>query len=115
FNGRETWTMIGYHAVPVIADAYLKGIRGFDSKAALEAMVASADYAPYGGLGDYMKLGYVPIDREPEAASKTVEYAYDDWTIARMARAMGRKDIADRFDRRALNWRNSFDAKSGFL
>ena len=115
FNGRETWTMIGYHAVPVIADAYLKGIRGFDSKAALEAMVASADYAPYGGLGDYMKLGYVPIDREPEAASKTVEYAYDDWTIARMARAIGRKDIADRFDRRALNWRNSFDAKSGFL
>ena len=71
--------MIGYHAVPVIADAYLKGIGGFDANAALDAMVASADYAPYGGLGDYMKLGYVPIDREPEAASKTVEYAYDDW------------------------------------
>ncbi|MFA6116952.1 MAG: GH92 family glycosyl hydrolase [Sphingomonas sp.] len=115
FNGRETWTMIGYHAVPVIADAYLKGIKGFDARAALDAMVASADYAPYGGLGDYMKLGYVPIDHEPEAASKTVEYAYDDWTIARMARAMGRKDVADRFDRRALNWRNSFDVKTGFL
>ena len=115
FHGRETWTMIGYHAVPVIADAYLKGIRGFDAKAALEAMVASADYAPYGGLGDYIKRGYVPIDREPEAASKTVEYAYDDWTIARMARAMGRTDIASRFDKRALNWRNSFDAKTGFL
>ena len=94
FQGRETWTMIGYHAVPVIADAYLKGIRGFDADAALDAMVASATYAPYGGLGDYMKLGYVPIDREPEAASKTVEYAYDDWTIARMARAMGRTDVA---------------------
>jgi len=115
FNGRETWTMIGYHAVPVIADAYLKGIRGFDANAALDAMVASADYAPYGGLGDYMKLGFVPIDREPEAASKTVEYAYDDWTIARMARAMGRTDIAGRFEKRALNWRNSFDAKTGFL
>ena len=87
FQGRETWCMIGYHAVPIIADAYLKGIDGFDVGEALHAMVASATYAPYGGLGDYMKLGYVPIDKEPEAASKTVEYAYDDWTIAQMARS----------------------------
>jgi predicted alpha-1,2-mannosidase len=115
FAGRETWTMIGYHAAPVIAEAYLKGIRGFDATAALDAMVASASYAPYGGLGEYMERGYVPIDKEPEAASKTVEYAYDDWTIARMARAMGRTDIADRFDKRAGNWRNSFDAKTGWL
>ena len=115
FQGRETWTMIGYHAAPVIADAYLKGIRGFDANAALAAMVASATYAPYGGLGDYMKLGYVPIDREPEAASKTVEYAYDDWTIARMARAMGRSDVAATFEKRAHNWRNSFDGRTGFV
>jgi predicted alpha-1,2-mannosidase len=115
FQGRETWTMIGYHAVPVIADAYLKGIRGFDANAALDAMVASATYDPYGGLGDYRKLGYVPIDREPEAASKTVEYAYDDWTIARMAAAMGRKDVAATFAARAGNWRNSFDPKTGFV
>ena len=115
FAGRETWTMIGYHAVPVIADAYLKGIRGFDAKAALDAMVASADHASYGGLGEYIARGYVPIDKEPEAASKTVEYAYDDWTIARMARAMGRMDVAERFAKRADNWRNSFDAKIGWL
>ncbi|MET4663772.1 GH92 family glycosyl hydrolase [Sphingomonas sp. PvP056] len=115
FQGRETWTMIGYHAVPVIADAYLKGIRGFDANAALDAMVASASYDAYGGLGDYRKLGYVPIDREPEAASKTVEYAFDDWTISRMAAAMGRKDVAATFARRAGNWRNSFDPKSGFV
>jgi predicted alpha-1,2-mannosidase len=115
FNGRETWTMIGYHAVPVIADAYLKGIRGFDPNAALEAMVKSATYGPYGGLDHYMKLGYVPIDKEPEAASKTVEYAYDDWTIARMAKAMGKADVATAFEARAGNWRNSFDAKTGFL
>jgi len=115
FAGRETWTMIGYHAAPVIADAYLKGIRGFDADAALDAMVASATYAPYGGLGEYMARGYVPIDKEPEAASKTVEYAYDDWSIARMARAMGRTAIADRFEKRAGNWRNSFDAKTGWL
>jgi len=115
FAGRETWTMIGYHAAPVIADAYLKGLRGFDAKAALDAMVASATYAPYGGLGEYITRGYVPIDKEPEAASKTVEYAYDDWTIARMARAMGRTEIADRFEKRAAYWRNSFDPKTGWL
>ncbi len=115
FQGRETWTMIGYHAVPVIADAYLKGIRGFDADAALKAMVASATYAPYGGLGEYMARGYLPIDREPEAASKTVEYAYDDWTIARMARAMGQTDVAAAFDKRAGNWRNTFDPATGFV
>lgn len=115
FAGKETWTMIGYHAVPVIADACLKGIAGIDCRAALKAMVASADYGPYGGLSDYMKLGYVPIDREPEAASKTVEYAYDDWTIARLARKLGDVATAERFEKRAANWRNSFDPKSGFL
>ncbi len=115
FAGRETWTMIGYHAVPVIADAYMKGIGGFDANAALDAMVASADHSSYGGLGEYIARGYVPIDKEPEAASKTVEYAYDDWTIARMARKLGRSDIAARFEKRAGNWRNSFDASSGWL
>ena len=115
FHGRETWTMIGYHAVPVIADAWLKGVRGFDGNAALGAMVSSASYGPYGGLDEYMKRGFVPIDREPEAASKTVEYAYDDWTIARMARALGRMDVAQAFEKRAGNWRNSFDAATGFL
>ena len=116
FQGQETWCMIGYHAVPVIADAYMKGlIPPAEAGRALDAMVASATYAPYGGLGDYMKLGYVPIDREPEAASKTVEYAFDDWTIARMARKMGRTAIADTFDKRAAYWRNTFDAKTGWV
>ena len=115
FHGLETWTMVGYHAVPVIADAYLKGIRGFDADAALEAMVASASYGPYDGLAQYMELGYVPIDEEGEAASKTLEYAYDDWTIARMAEAMGRKDVATTFYDRASNWREVFDPRTGFM
>jgi predicted alpha-1,2-mannosidase len=115
FQGRETWCMIGYHAAPVIADAYLKGIGGFDPQEALDAMVASASYGPYGDLADYMKLGYVPIDREPEAASKTVEYAYDDWAIAQMARKVGRADVAATFGKRAANWRNGFDAKTGWV
>ncbi|WP_425601474.1 GH92 family glycosyl hydrolase [Dyella humicola] len=115
YQGMETWCMIGYHAVPVIADAYIKGVRGFDVDAAIKAMVASATYAPYGGLGEYMKLGYVPIDKEPEGASKTLEYAYDDWSLAQMAKAVGRKDIAATFDKRAGNWRHAYDPKTGFM
>jgi len=115
FAGQETWTMIGYHAVPVIADAYMKGLTGFDATAALTAMTASAEYGPYGGLQHYMKLGYVPIDLEPEAASKTVEYAFDDWTIARMAEKMGNKELAARYFKRAQNYRNVFDTKTGFV
>lgn len=115
YAGLETWCMIGYHAVAVIADAYVKGIRGYSADAALKAMLATANYAPYGGLGDYMSLGYVAIDKTPEAASKTLEYAFDDWTIAQMARAMKRSDVANQFEKRAQNWRNVFDPKTGFV
>jgi len=115
YQGLETWCMIGYHAVPMIADAYLAGVRGFDAEAALKTMVHSATYASYGGLADYMKIGYVPIDKEAEGASKTLEYAYDDWALSRMARAMGHTDIASAFERRSYNWRNVWDPKSGFM
>jgi predicted alpha-1,2-mannosidase len=115
FQGQETWCMIGYHAVAVIADAYLKGIRGYDADQALKAMVATATYGPYGGLKGYMQLGYVPIDEEGEAASKTLEYAFDDWSIARMAQAMGRAAIAAQFFQRAANWRHAYDPATGFM
>ncbi|HEY0198553.1 MAG TPA: GH92 family glycosyl hydrolase [Rhodanobacter sp.] len=115
YQGLETWCMIGYHAVPVIADAYIKGVRGFDVDAAMKAMVASATYAPYGDLADYMKLGYVPIDKEPEGASKTLEYAYDDWSLAQMAKAMGKTDVAATFNQRATNWRHAWDSQTGFM
>ncbi|MBD9379551.1 glycoside hydrolase family 92 protein [Pseudoxanthomonas sp. PXM04] len=115
FHGQETWCMIGYHAVPVIADAYMKGIRGYDANEALEAMVASANYGPYDGIAQYRELGYVPIDEEGEAASKTLEYAFDDWTIAQVAEAMGRQDVAADFSRRAANWKHAFDPATGFM
>jgi predicted alpha-1,2-mannosidase len=115
YQGLETWCMIGYHAVPVIADAYVKGIRGFDAEAALKAMVASATYGPYGDLADYMKLGWVPIDKEPEGASKTLEYAYDDWALAQMAKAMGKAGLAAEFARRGGNWKHAWDPKTGFM
>ncbi len=115
FHGLETWCMIGYHALPVIADAYLKGLRGFDAFAALKAMTASAEYQPYGGLEHYMKLGYVPHDREPEGASKTLEYAFDDWTLARMAESLGETEVAARYYRRAQYFRALLDPKTGFV
>ena len=115
FQGQETWCMIGYHSVPIIADAYMKGIRGYDAQAALKAMVASATYGPYGHLKDYMKFGYVPVDHDDEAASKTMEYAFDDWTIARMAAAMGDSKIAAEFEKRAGSWRNNFNKADGFV
>ena len=115
FQGQETWCMIGYHAVAVIADAWMKGIRGYDAEEALAAMVATASYGPYGGLAGYMQLGWVPIDEEGEAASKTLEYAYDDWTIARMAQGLGKGELAAQFYRRAGNWRNAFDSNTGFM
>ena len=115
FQGLETWCMIGYHSVPIIADAYMKGIRGYDAAAALDAMVTSATYGPYGNLASYMKLGYVPVDHDDEAASKTVEYAFDDWTIARMATTMGKTSIAAAFNARATFWRNNFNAADGFV
>lgn len=107
--------MIGYHAAPVIADAYMKGIRGYDAEEALQSMVASANYGPYDGITAYRELGYVPIDEEGEAASKTLEYAYDDWAIARMAQAMGKTDVATEFTRRAGHWKHAFDPATGFM
>lgn len=115
FHGLETWCMIGYHAVPVIADAYMKGIGGFDADEALQAMVASANYGPYDGIAQYRELGWVPIDEEGEAASKTLEYAFDDWTIARMAQKMGKADVAAEFGKRAGNWKHAFDPATGFM
>jgi len=115
FHGQETWTMIGYHAVPVIADAWLKGIRGNPPEEALEAVLASATNPRYAGLDEYMRIGWVAADKEREGASKTLEYAFDDWTIARMASAMGRTEVATKFYERAAYWRNVFDPKTGFV
>lgn len=115
FHGNETWCMIGYHAVSVIADAYQKNIRGFDAERAFEAMKASATYGPYDGLEHYMNYGFVPIDKENEGASKTLEYAYDDWAIAQMAQMMDKEKDHLLFMNRATAYRNVWDSNSGFM
>lgn len=114
FHGHETWTMIGYHAVSVISDAWQKGIRGFDGKRALDAMTATANHPNYDAIPEYLKYGYVPMDVLPESVSITLEYAYDDFAIARMAESMGESDIAKSFDERAKSWRNVFDPDTKF-
>jgi predicted alpha-1,2-mannosidase len=112
--GNETNCMIGYHAVSVIADAYAKGIRGFDAERALAAMKASA-MQERGGLPAYRRFGYIPGDRESESVSKTLEYAYDDWCIAQMAGALGHESDAADFLRRAQSWKNLLDPATHFM
>lgn len=114
-QANENWCMTGYHSVSVIADATIKGIKGFDAAKALEAMVSTATYAAYDGIGDYMKYGFAPSDLTSNAASKTLEYAYDDWCIARMAEKSGQRGIAGIFDRRARSFENVFDPSVGFM
>ncbi|MEZ4920365.1 MAG: GH92 family glycosyl hydrolase [Saprospiraceae bacterium] len=110
----ETDCMIGNHAIPVIADAYLKGIRDFDADLALEAMIHSAMQDRL-GLEYYRELGYIPSDMESESVSKTLEYAFDDWSIARMAEAMGKDSIRAYFDQRSLQYRNLFNPETQFF
>lgn len=124
--GNETDCMIGYHSVSVIADAYAKGIRGFDAELALEAMVAGAGQDHF-GLKAYRERGYISSEDEPESVSRTLEYAYDDWCIARLAEEMLRtpswdKTRAERFDslstvfkERSRSWQNLFDPETKFF
>ncbi len=109
-----TGCMIGYHGIPVIADAYLKGIDDYDVELALKAMQHSAT-REHLGLDGYMKNGFVAVESESESVSKTLEYAYDDWTIAQMAKAMGKTDVYETYLKRAQSYKNHFDPSTGFM
>ena len=110
----ETGTMIGYHAASVIADAYLKGIRGYDAEKALDAMIRSSNINKKGS-DYYVVQGFIPSNIKRESVSCTLEYAYDDWAISRMAGAMGRDDVAREYAQRALNYANVFDGSTCFF
>jgi len=112
--GNETNTMTGHHALPVIADAYRKGYREFDAEKALEAMVKSAT-ADHRGLEHYKAFGYIPTELEVESVTKTLEYAFDDWTLAAMARDMGRDDLYRHYLERSGRWRHLFDPETRFM
>ena len=111
----ENWCMIGYHSASVIADAIVKGNTNFDTDAALEACVQTARTRYFDGIGYYIDMGYVPEDKSGASVSKTLEYAYDDWAIAQAAKKLGKDDIYNEFIERSKNYKNVFDAKSGFM
>ena len=109
----ETNCMTGYHAIPIISDAILKGITGFDYNKAYEAMKASANQN-IRATDLYRKYGFVPQDKAGSSVTITLEYAYDDWCIAQVAKRLGRTSEYREFAKRGLNWRNLFDKKTGF-
>ncbi|MES2702874.1 MAG: GH92 family glycosyl hydrolase [Bacteroidota bacterium] len=114
-SANENWCMIGYHSVSAIADAVTKGNGGFDANKALDACVATANHDSYDGIGYYKKMGYVPEDKSGASVSKTLEYAYDDWCIAQMAKQLGRQDVYAQYIKRSENYRNVYDASRGYM
>ncbi|UPZ14888.1 GH92 family glycosyl hydrolase [Flavobacterium humidisoli] len=110
----ETNTMTGYHSIPVIVDAYMKGIKGFDAEKAFEAMKATM-MQDERGLNFYKKYGYIPYNLLDESVTITLEYAYDDWCVAQMAKALGKTTDYEFFSKRAKAYEYLFDAKSGFM
>ncbi|MDQ4120556.1 MAG: GH92 family glycosyl hydrolase [Acidobacteriota bacterium] len=112
--GEETDTMIGYHAVSVIADAMAKGIKGFDYEKAFAASKHSAELNHF-GLEAYKRRGYISMEDENESVSKTLEYAYNDFCIAQMARILGKKDDYEKYIQRSRYFENLFDAETGFM
>ena len=114
-QGNETWCMIGYHAVPVIVDGYFKGVKGFDAQHAYEAIKTTAMNPDYDSVATYAQLGWVPCDKEDESLSKTLEYAYDDWCVAQMAKALGKTADYDYFMKRAASYKNIYDPSTGWM
>ena len=110
----ETNCMIAYHCVPVITEAYMKGITGFDANEALAAMKKSA-MEDRNGLSSYKQFGYIKMADATESVSKTLEYAYDDWCIAQFAKRLGKMDDYNYFIKRAQNYKNLFDPTTGFM
>jgi predicted alpha-1,2-mannosidase len=113
----STWeanTMTGYHAIPVLADAILKDVKGFDVNEAYEAMLLSANQKQR-GTQDYIRFGYLPQDKEGWSVTVTLEYAFDDWCIAQVAKKLGKQADYNRFMKRAESYKKLFDKNSGFM
>lgn len=114
-SGNENWCMSGYHSVAVIADAVMKGNASFSTQKALEACVATARKRNYEGIGEYMDKGFIADEHNGVSVSNTLEYAYDDWAIAQMARKLGQTEIYNEFIKRSENYKNVFDPADGFM
>ncbi|MCF8460199.1 MAG: GH92 family glycosyl hydrolase [Flavobacteriales bacterium] len=113
-EANETFCMIGNHSIPVISEAWNKNIRGFDGEKALKACIETADQDSR-GLKQYIKLGYVSYGDEAESVSKSLEYAYNDWAVAKFAEALGKKDVMSKYYARSGNYKNLFDSGTGLM
>jgi len=114
-SGNENWCMSGYHSVAVLADAVVKGNVNFNANKALDACVATARHRDYEGIGDYMDKGYIPDEKSGVSVSSTLEYAFDDWAIAQMAKKLNRMDVYNEFIKRSENYKNVYDKAAGFM
>jgi predicted alpha-1,2-mannosidase len=112
--GNETDCMPGYSSVPVIADAYFKGFKGFDANLAFKAMKASSTRDDY-GMKFLKEKGYIPADKEKESVSKAMEYCISDWCIAQMAKKLGKKEDYEYYIKRAESYAQYFDPKTQFV
>lgn len=111
----ENWCMSGYHSVTVVADAIVKGVYNGDANAALDACIVTANKRDYEGIGDYIDKGYIPAEKNGTSISNTLEYAFDDWSIAQAAKKLNRMDIYETFMKRSENWKNNYDVSIGFM
>lgn len=111
----DNWCMSGYHSVSVLADAIVKGVYTGDANKALDACVMTANHRDYEGIGEYIDKGYISAEKSGTSVSNTLEYAYDDWCIAQLAKKLGRQDVYDTFIKRSGNWVNNFDKSIGFM
>lgn len=112
--GNETNTMTGYHSIPVIAEAYFKGIEGFDAERAFEAL-KSTMMQDQRGLKELREHGYIPFDLGNESVTSTLEYAYNDWCVAQMAKALDKQEDYEYFSERAESFKKLFDPETGFM
>jgi predicted alpha-1,2-mannosidase len=111
----DNWCMSGYHSVSVISDAIIKGTYTGDANKALDACITTAKHRDYEGIGYYMDKGYIPAEKSGISVSNNLEYSYDDWSIAQLAKKLNRMDVYDEFIKRSNNWKNNYDSASGFM
>lgn len=111
----DNWCMSGYHSVSVLSDAIMKGNYTGDANKALDACITTANKRDYEGIGFYIDKGFIPSEKSGISVSNTLEYAYDDWAIAQLAKKLNRNDVYEQFLKRSENWKNNFDTSLGFM
>lgn len=113
FGGNEGFAMIGYHSLPLIADAWVKGIRDYDVKGAYQGMKKLSE-GFRDGKGIYKKIGFIPYDAESQSVARTLEYCYDDWCVSRLAKSFNKSDF-QLYSQKGAFYKNLFDTQTGFM